>query len=224
MTRAAGACQAIPCRCSTRSARRCPGNSRFGDEPATGWLGSSCSSQPRVGGRTVNVRRRLALMGIVRTVEWSMSAPPPDAERRLREAMESLGMEVNGDGDGLRASSARSIRRNRWAAELTVDLSPMGTGTCATCRVDMAGNKHYTLLDELAEAVGEDAFDYRGIEQAIGRLDKGSRIFGRKEVRHLRHLIHAGESVVCLAHCGGTEGAVPSNSGSTPRRWRQPPR
>jgi hypothetical protein len=45
MTRAAGACQAIPCRCSTRSARRCPGDSRFGDEAATGWLGSSCSSQ-----------------------------------------------------------------------------------------------------------------------------------------------------------------------------------
>ena len=108
-------------------------------------------------------------------------------------------MDVNGDGGGLRASSARSLRRNRWAAELTVDLTPTGGGTCATCRVDMAGNKHYAILDELAEAVGDDAFDDRGIEQAIARLDKGSRIFGRKEVRHLRHLIHAGESVVCLA-------------------------
>jgi hypothetical protein len=66
-------------------------------------------------------------------------------------------------------------------------------------RVEMNGNKHYALLDELAEAVGDNAFDDRGVTQAVERLGKLSRLFGRKEVRHLRHLIHGNENVIALA-------------------------
>ena len=88
--------------------------------------------------------------------------------------------------------------KNRWAAELSIDLTPLGSGTCATCKVDMLGNKHFELLDAIAEAVGDDAFDDRGIQQAIERLGKASRVFGRKEVRHLRHLVRAGENVAAL--------------------------
>jgi hypothetical protein len=69
MTRAAGACQAIPCRCSTRSARRCPGDSRFGDEAATGWLGSSCSSQRRTATQTATSCPPWACA-------WSSGLPP----------------------------------------------------------------------------------------------------------------------------------------------------
>ncbi len=46
--------------------------------------------------------------------------------------------------------------------------------------------------------MGDDAFDERGIQPAIERLGKASRVFGRKEVRHLRHLVHAGENVAAL--------------------------
>lgn len=95
--------------------------------------------------------------------------------------------------------------KNRWAAEVAIELAADGPeGTRATCRVDMLGNKHYAVLDEIAEAVGDDAFDDRGLDQAIERLGKASRLFGRKEVRHLRHLIRAGERVLALAQ--GTYG------------------
>src|SRR4051794_1601263 len=120
-------------------------------------------------------------MGIVRTVEWSLSVSPAEAESRIRAALSSLGMEVHPDGADIRATSTRSLRKNRWAADVSVDLSAMGAGTRADCRVDMAGNKHYSILDELAEAVGDDAFDDRGIVQAVERLGKASRMFGRKE-------------------------------------------
>src|SRR4051812_25168388 len=54
-------------------------------------------------------------MGIVRTVEWSLTVPPDEAERRLREAISSLGMEPKSDGGSLRAKSARSLMKNRWS-------------------------------------------------------------------------------------------------------------
>jgi hypothetical protein len=139
-------------------------------------------------------------MGIVRTVEWTLSMPPEMAEHRLSEALSAVGMEPETSGATIRAKSQRSMLKNRWAGEVAIDLAPLGPdGTCATCRVDMAGNKHYAVLDEIAEAVGDDAFDDGGIDQAVERLGKMSRLFGRKEVRHLRHLIRAGESVVSLA-------------------------
>jgi hypothetical protein len=109
-------------------------------------------------------------------------------------------MEPAANGAIIRAKSGRSLLKNRWAADISIDVTPLGAGSCATCSVDMVGTKHYALLDELAEAVGDDAFEDRGIEQAIERLGKASRLFGRKEVRHLRHLIHADERVVALAH------------------------
>jgi hypothetical protein len=137
-------------------------------------------------------------MGIVRTVEWSLSLPLDEADRRLRDAVASSGMQPEGDRGEIRARSARAMMKNRWAADLSINLAPLGAGTCATCQVDMLGNKHFEILDEIAEAVGEDAFDDRGIQQAIERLGKASRAFGRKEVRHLRHLIRASESVAAL--------------------------
>ena len=137
-------------------------------------------------------------MGIVRTVEWSLSVAPVEAERRVRDALLAVGMEAEHHAGTIVATSKRSMLKNRWAAEVTIDLAPLHSGTQATCRVDMAGTKHYALLDEIAEAVGDDAFDDRGIQQAIDRLGKASRIFGRKEVRHLRHLIRAGEKIAAL--------------------------
>jgi hypothetical protein len=137
-------------------------------------------------------------MGIVRTVEWSMSLSPDEADRRLREAVASAGMQPEGHPGAIRAKSSRSMMRNRWAAEVSIDLVPLGAGTCAICKVDMLGNKHFEVLDEIAETVGDDVFDDGGIQTAIERLGKASRIFGRKEVRHLRHLIRAGEKVEAL--------------------------
>jgi hypothetical protein len=135
-------------------------------------------------------------MGIVRTVEWSLSLLPDEAEVRLRNCLTSLGMSAEGTSGSLRAKSARSLTRNRWAADVSIDLRASQTGTVATCSVDMLGNKHFALLDEIAD--GEQNFDDGGVAQAIERLGKASRVFGRKELRHLRHLIRAGEKVTAL--------------------------
>src|SRR4051812_721671 len=125
-------------------------------------------------------------MGIVRTVEWRMALTPDQAQARLATALEELGLETSSDPGHLEASAARSWRKNRWAADVTMDLQPATDGaTIATCRVDMAGNKHYAVLSEIAEAVGDDAFDDRGVTEAVQALGKVGRVFGRKEVRHL---------------------------------------
>jgi hypothetical protein len=54
------------------------------------------------------------------------------------------------------------------------------------------------LLDELAGAVGDELFADQGLAQAVVRLGKASRLFGRKEIRHLHNLLYAGEQVIEL--------------------------
>jgi PH (Pleckstrin Homology) domain-containing protein/putative oligomerization/nucleic acid binding protein len=62
----------------------------------------------------------------------------------------------------------------------------------------MLGNKHYALLSEIVENAGKDLFDARGTADAIERLGKVGRVFGRKEVRHLQHLLRGRERVIIL--------------------------
>jgi hypothetical protein len=137
-------------------------------------------------------------VGIVRTVEWKLTSPPVEADGRLREALAKLEMNAEGEPGQIRAKSARSLRKNRWAAEVAIELEPLDAGTLAVARVDMGGNKHYELLSEIVENAGDDLFDDRGITDAIGRLGKMGRVFGRKEVRHLHHLLHGTERVIIL--------------------------
>jgi hypothetical protein len=92
----------------------------------------------------------------------------------------------------------RSLRKNRWAAEINIDLEPLNGGTLAVTRVDMLGNKHYALLSEIVENAGDDLFEDQGVTDAVERLGKMGRLFGRKEVRHLHHLLRATERVIIL--------------------------
>jgi hypothetical protein len=137
-------------------------------------------------------------VGIVRTVEWKLSLPPNEATERLGGVLEKLDIDPEGDGGSIRARSARSLRKNRWAAAFDAQVEPFEAGSLVTCRVDMVGTKHFALLDEIADALGADAFDDRGIPQAVERIGKAARIFGRKEIRHLHHLLHGSERVVSL--------------------------
>ncbi len=79
-----------------------------------------------------------------------------------------------------------------------MELEPLDGGTLAVARVDMLGNKHYALLSEIIEKAGDDLFDDRGITDAVQRLGRMSRVLGRKEVRHLQHLLHGTERVIIL--------------------------
>lgn len=137
-------------------------------------------------------------MGILRTVEWKLTCPPAEADARFRQAFARLNLNPEGPPGTIRGSAKRAIMKNRWAAEVSVDLSPSEGGTAAVCRVDMAGTKHFELLGEIAEAVGDDVYDDRGVADAVQRLGKAARIFGRKEVRHVRNLLRSTERVAEL--------------------------
>lgn len=137
-------------------------------------------------------------MGIVRTVEWKLVTSPEEADQRVRAAFDQLDLEPEGPQGQINGRAKRSLRKNRWAAEVSVTVSPHSSGSMAVCRVDMAGNKHFALLSELAEAVGDDGFDDQGVTRAVERLGKAGRLFGRKEVRHLHNILRASETVLEL--------------------------
>lgn len=149
-------------------------------------------------------------MGIVRTVEWKLVIPPQEAADRLSDALNDLGMEAMSTGSAVQGKASRSLLKNRWAADAAFELEPLAQGTLVVARVEMNGTKHYAMLDEVAEKVGDDAFDDRGVADAVQRLGKMGRIFGRKEVRHVRNLLHGDERVIILGQgqYSGKQGLV----------------
>jgi hypothetical protein len=78
------------------------------------------------------------------------------------------------------------------------EVTPARDGCVVVCRVDMLGTRHYAVLGDLAEAIGDEVFDDRGAAAAIERLGKTSRLFGHREIRHLRNLLYGAENVVAL--------------------------
>lgn len=91
------------------------------------------------------------------TQDLRLSCSFDEADRRIREALTSLGMEVQDEAGPIRATAKRSMKRNRHAAEISIDLTSSAGGTLAVCRVDMfAGNKHEEVLREIASAVGHE--------------------------------------------------------------------
>lgn len=137
-------------------------------------------------------------VGIVRVVEWRLRLPMGEADARLRAACEAMGLSPEGPPGAISGRAKRSIMKNRWAADVSIEISPSPQGSVATTTVDMLGDKHYAVMDELAEQVGDDVFDDQGLAAAIGRLGKASRLFGRKEVRHVRNILRATEDVLEL--------------------------
>lgn len=138
-------------------------------------------------------------MAITRIVEWKLTCSPDEADARVGEAMTELGMESQGPVGSIHGKSKRSFIKNRWSAKVQVDISPTTEGSMAVCHIEMpGGTKHYEVLADIAEAMGDGIFDDRGMMAAIERLGKASRLFGRKSIGHLRNLLYASERVVEL--------------------------
>jgi hypothetical protein len=137
-------------------------------------------------------------MGISRSVEWKLNCSADKADALVRQAMNALGMECQGPPGTIRGEAKRSLLKNRWAAKVEADVTPAHDGSVVVCRVDMLGTKHYALLADIAEAMGDEVFDDRGVAAAIERLGRTSRLFGHKEIRHLRNLLQGSEHVVAL--------------------------
>src|SRR4051812_38061570 len=102
-------------------------------------------------------------MGIVRTMDWTLRVPPDDARRRLLDALAASEIKADAGGDTISAKTKRSIRKNRWAAELQFALAPFEVdATRVQCRVDMTGDKHFAILDEIAEHIEDEFFEDGG--------------------------------------------------------------
>jgi Short C-terminal domain/Bacterial PH domain len=137
-------------------------------------------------------------MGIKRTVEVRVLEPPGAALAGLREGAESAGMTVHDESEsGFAAAAKRSLLKNRWAAEIKVDVQPSADATVAEITVDMAGTKHLSLVNELTEPLAGQ-IDDRGLNEAKERLGKPGRIFGTLELRALTFLLRGDERVVTL--------------------------
>jgi Short C-terminal domain/Bacterial PH domain len=137
-------------------------------------------------------------MGIKRTVEVRVLEPPGAALAALREGAESAGMAVRDESEsGFSAASKRSLLKNRWAAEIRVDLQPSADATIAAVTVDMAGTKHLSLVNELTGPLAGQ-IDDRGLNEAKERLGKPGRVFGMLELRALTYLLRGDERVIAL--------------------------
>jgi hypothetical protein len=143
-------------------------------------------------------------MGLIRTVEWSLIAELDDAKRQLRRALSAAEMDPQCRGTNITATSHRSLKKNRSAAKIWVDLSPLDEGTCATIRVELMGNGHSVVLDEIAEALGDDAFADQGIVEAVEKLGEDRTSLRQSAFRRLRDTLRADETVLALGR--GTRG------------------
>ncbi len=162
-------------------------------------------------------------MGIARTVEWKLTCGVDEADRRFRQALAELELDPSGPVGAIHGSAKRSLLKNRWAADIDIDLTPAPGGSAATCRVDMSGGtKHYEVLADIAEAAGDDLFDDRGLGEATERLGKAARLFGRKELRHLGNLLRFSERVAELGQgqYGNKQGLVVLQGHCKVAEWR----
>lgn len=133
-------------------------------------------------------------MVIARTLDWRLIVPPEEAQRLLVSAFDKvkLNPEVT-PGRVLGHSKARALR---WTADVNANIRPHQTGSLVELRIEMpAGNSHYAVADEIAKEVGDDAFDDRGLKDAIDRLSKISKFGGWLEFRSVRHYLTATETV-----------------------------
>ena len=137
-------------------------------------------------------------MGIKRTVEVRVLEPPGAALAALREGAETAGMTVRDESEsGFAAAAKRALLKNRWAAEIRVDVQPSADATVAEITVDMIGTKHLSLVNELTEPLAEQ-IDDRGLNEAKERLGKPGRVFGILELRALAYLLRGDERVITL--------------------------
>lgn len=61
------------------------------------------------------------------------------------------------------------------------------------------GDKQQEMLDELAATLSDGVLDDHGITAAMEKLGKISRLFGRRELAHLRRILGSEEQVVAFA-------------------------
>ena len=122
--------------------------------------------------------------------EWRLTPPPEPAAEALRGVLERLEMKPAVDGARVTGKAPRSFRRNRWSATIEITLTPLGEGSAAVCVVRMSGDRHFTIMDEIAAEAGPGLFADRG----VGRLGT----LNEKELSNVERLLRVSERVEAL--------------------------
>lgn len=137
-------------------------------------------------------------MGIVRNSTTRILAPYQNAYPAVLAAMQGNGVDVPAPANPIVGEVKRSLRKNRWAANVTAAIRPeTPTSTVVDWSVDMLGDKHHDLIAEILDDVNV-AIDDLGVGDALVRLGKMGRLFGRLEARALANYVHLDERVVEL--------------------------
>lgn len=117
-------------------------------------------------------------MGITRTVDWKLRCSTSDAIQWVQHAMAKAELgDVSLSGNQVHAEAKRSLRKNRWGAEVTATVNPLVDGSEVVWQVVMSGGtKHFEVLDDIWEHVPGEVFDDQGITSAVERFGKARPI------------------------------------------------
>ena len=86
--------------------------------------------------------------------------------------MTDLELDPSGPPGSIEGVSKRSLRKNRWAAQLRADVYPATpSGSTVTWRVEMAGDKHGSVLAEIAKALPPETVQSVTEPQDVGNGD-----------------------------------------------------
>lgn len=139
------------------------------------------------------------MVGIVRTFSTRILAPYESAYPAILTALQAVEIDVPVVSNPIVGEMKRSLRKNRWAAAVTGAVRPeTPTATVVDWSIDMLGDKHGEVLAEILDALTAPIDDL-GVRDALNRLGKMGRFFGRRETLALTDYVHLDERVVELA-------------------------
>ena len=138
-------------------------------------------------------------MGIKVTNQWVLRLPVEQADSALRTGLEQMGASPSGPVGRIEGKTKAALMKNRYGVKFIVELTGHPEGTQVEATVDALGDKQQEALDELAATLPEGALDDHGITAETEKLGKMSRLFGRRELSHLRRILNPEERVVSLA-------------------------
>lgn len=134
-------------------------------------------------------------MGIARTRTVLVRSTGPQTHQAVLQALASSGIDILDQANPIRAKSPRALLKNRWAAELTIEI----TEDSMTWTVDALGDKHDQLMEELLDKLPQGMVDDQGVADALSRIAKSSRFFGKAEASRLASILTPREHVVAIA-------------------------
>ena len=134
-------------------------------------------------------------MGIVRTRTVLVRSGGPHTHRAVLHALAAEKVQILDPANPIRARAARSLLKNRWAADLTIEILE----DRMVWTVDALGDKHDQVIDELLAHLPPGMVYDQGVADALSRVSRSSKLFWHAEVMKLSTILTPTEHVVALA-------------------------